>query len=116
MQIHRVVRALILILALSASTASMAQPQQGPGSIRPSENPTESDSVRDFKKEIAKKANKERQEQIRRDTEKLLKLATELKAYVDKTDEHILSLDVLKKAEEIEKLAHSVKEKMKTSY
>jgi hypothetical protein len=72
--------------------------------------------MRKFKKEAAKKANKERQEDIQRDTEKLLKLATELKEYVGKTDENILSLDVVKKAEEIEKLAHTVKEKMKTSY
>jgi len=43
----------------------------------------------------------------------LLKLSVELKEQVDKSDENVLSLDVIKKAEEIEKLAHSVKEKMK---
>jgi hypothetical protein len=32
---------------------------------------------------------------------------------VDKTNEHTLSVDVIKKAEEIEKLAHTVREKMK---
>jgi len=32
---------------------------------------------------------------------------------VDKTNENTLSVEVIKKAEEIEKLAHSVKEKMK---
>jgi hypothetical protein len=32
---------------------------------------------------------------------------------VDKSNEHTLSLDVVKKADEIEKLAKSVKEKMK---
>jgi hypothetical protein len=36
-----------------------------------------------------------------------------LKQSVDKSDENVLSLDVIKKAEEIEKLARSVKEKMK---
>ena len=66
-----------------------------------------------MEKEMAKKANQERQADLRRDTEKLLKLATELKQYVDKTIENVLSLNVLKKAEEIEKLAHSVKDKMK---
>jgi hypothetical protein len=34
---------------------------------------------------------------------------------VDKSNENVLSLDVLKKAEEIEKLAHSVKIKMRGS-
>jgi hypothetical protein len=42
-------------------------------------------------------------------------MATELKDYVDKTNENVLSLEVVKKAEEIEKLAHSVKEKMKAN-
>jgi hypothetical protein len=32
---------------------------------------------------------------------------------VDRTNENMLSVEVLKKAEEIEKLAHSVKDKMK---
>lgn len=64
-------------------------------------------------KEMARRANQERQAQLKRDTEHLLKLATELQEYVDKSNENVLSLSVVKKAEEIEKLAHSVKEKMK---
>ncbi len=67
------------------------------------------------KKDMEKKLNLQRQENIKKDTEKLLELATELKQYVDKTDENTLSLDVIKKADEIEKLAKSVKEKMKGS-
>ena len=63
--------------------------------------------------DIAKKANLQRQAAIKADTDKLLKLAVELKDSVDKSSENVLSLDVLKKAEEIEKLAHSVKDKMK---
>jgi hypothetical protein len=62
---------------------------------------------------MAKRANQERQVELRRDADKLLKLATELKQYVDKTNENVLSLEVLKKSEEIEKLARSVKDKMK---
>jgi len=64
-------------------------------------------------KEMLKKANQERQAQLRRDTERLYQLSTQLKQYVDKSSENTLSLEVIKKAEEIEKLAHSVKEKMK---
>jgi hypothetical protein len=66
-----------------------------------------------MKKEMEKKANERRQADIRRDTERLVKLSTELKEYVDKSNENILSLDVIKKADEIEKLAHSVKTKMR---
>ena len=62
---------------------------------------------------MARERNKERQAALKKDTDKLLELATELKEYVDKTNENMLSLDVIKKAEEIEKLSKSVKEKMK---
>jgi len=58
-------------------------------------------------------ANKERKKQIADDSAKLLKLATDLKAEVDKTNKDTLSLGVIRKADEIEKLAHDVKEKMK---
>jgi hypothetical protein len=60
-----------------------------------------------------KEANKKRQEDIRNDTDKLLQLATELKTAVDKSNEHLLSIDVVRKADEVEHLAHRVKEKMK---
>ena len=75
--------------------------------------PPEEEGRAKLEKEMAKKANQERHADLKRDTEKLLKLATELKEYVDKTNENVLSLNVLKKAEQIEKLAHSVKDKMK---
>ncbi len=64
-------------------------------------------------REMQKRANEDRQAELKKDTEQLLKLATELKAYVDKTNENVLSIDVVKKAEQIEKLAHNVKDKMK---
>ena len=64
-------------------------------------------------RDLAKKFNKERHEALKRDTDKLLQLATELKQYVDKSNENLLSVDVIRKSEEIEKLAHSVKDKMK---
>jgi hypothetical protein len=66
--------------------------------------------------EREKALNKQRQTNLQKDSDRLLQLATELKQYVDKTNEHTLSLDVIKKAEEIEKLARSVKDKMRGSY
>jgi len=57
--------------------------------------------------------NTERQKRLVADTDKLLALATDLKQQVDKTNKNVLSVDVIKKADEIEKLAHSVKERMK---
>jgi len=61
----------------------------------------------------ARARSTERQKKLVADTDKLLELATELKTDVDKTNQNILSMDVIKKADEIEKLAHSVKERMK---
>jgi len=66
-----------------------------------------------IERDQARARNKERQKKLKDDTDKLLQLATELKAYVDKTNENILSVDVIRKTEQIEKLAKSVREKMK---
>lgn len=82
----------------------LAQPQpEEPGPSMPPQ----------IQKDMEKKANEQRQAELKRDTERLLKLTTELKEYVDKSNENVLSLDVIKKAEEIEKLAHSVRTKMR---
>lgn len=61
----------------------------------------------------ARMRNVERQKQLVADTQKLLDLANQLKADVDKSTKDTMSLDVIRKADEIEKLAHNVKEKMK---
>ncbi len=74
--------------------------------------PRDPEEVR-MERDRLKRMNKERHERLKSDTDKLLVLATELKQYVDRTNENTLSLDVLKKAEEIEKLARSVRERMK---
>lgn len=104
----------VATVATILSSPILAQIPQPPSSG--TQRPTPEDDARvKMEKDMAKKANQQRQAELKRDTEKLLKLATELKDYVDKTNENMLSLDVLKKAEEIEKLAHSVKEKMKGS-
>ncbi len=48
-----------------------------------------------------------------RDAERLLMLAEELKAELEKSDYHILSLTTLKKTEEIEKLARRIKSRLR---
>jgi len=112
---------LLFFAALCASTPSFAQPlmqhptppiSAEPGS--PDQTQAEDEKSR-MERDMAKKANEARQAALKKDTDKLVKLSNELKDYVDKSNENILSVDVVKKAEEIEKLAHSVKEKMKGS-
>ena len=89
-------------------------PLHHPGlpTTNPKHLPDDDPTIR-LQKELEKKANAERQLHLKTDTDKLFKLATELKDQVDKSNQNILSLEVIKKAEEIEKLAHSVKEKMR---
>ncbi len=68
-----------------------------------------------MEQEQAKLRNQDRQKKLVADTERLVALANELKSQVDKSNKDTLSLDVVRKADEIEKLARSVKEKMKGS-
>jgi len=56
-----------------------------------------------------------RRKQLADDSARLLNLAVGLKAEVDKTNKDMLSLNVIRKADEIEKLAHSVREKLKSA-
>lgn len=106
----------LLLLSLFALAAPGSGQKRTPPSIGGdlSTAPPGEDEARDeLTRNMAKKANEERHLALKNDADRLLKMAVELKAYVDKSNEHVLSVDVVKKAEEIEKLAHSVKDKMK---
>lgn len=63
--------------------------------------------------ERMKAANDDRHKKLVADVDKLLSLTNELKTDVDKTNKDELSLDVVRKAQEIEKLAHDVQSRMK---
>jgi hypothetical protein len=56
-----------------------------------------------------------KQKQLADDTAKLLQLANELKAELDKSSKDTLSLSVMKKAEQVEKLARKVRDEMKST-
>ena len=56
----------------------------------------------------------ERQKRLVEQTDRLVQLATDLKAQVDKSNKDTLSIQVIKKADEIEKLAHSMKDQLKS--
>ena len=115
--------AFAVLAATLSVTYGQAPGQEGPNPDRPYLLP-EANRLPDKNAQMAlhdvqgKKAsfdaaNGERKRQIADDSARLLKLATDLKSEVDKTSKDTLSLGVIRKAEEIEKLAHSVKEKMK---
>jgi len=105
------------VAAVQSSMPPLQQPTQQP---QPGEPPLfgEPNDPRDpmqrqrlEKMEKARQAD--RQQQLVKDTDKLLDLAKQLKEQVDKSNKDTLSIDVVKKAAEIEKLAKSVKERMR---
>jgi hypothetical protein len=66
-------------------------------------------------KQASESSRTEQQKQLVEANAKLLKLATDLKNEVDKTNLDTLSITIIRKADEIEKLAHSVRLKMKVT-
>jgi hypothetical protein len=96
---------LLLVCVATPCVAQLPAPTQGP--------PQRSDQEEKMRREQEKRMNKQRHEDLKKDTDKILELATQLKDYVDKSNENVLSVDVVKKAEEIEKLSRKVKDKMK---
>jgi hypothetical protein len=70
----------------------------------------------EIQRKQAMAANLQRQADMKRDGEKLAQLTQQLNDYLQNKGEGVMSVDALKKAEQIEKLAHSVKSKMKQSF
>lgn len=86
---------------------SQAAPQNG--SAAPPPDSTDQKMLA----KMARERNAERQKDLVKDADQLLNLAKELKAEVDKSDKDELSLSVVNTAAKIEKLAKSVKERMR---
>jgi hypothetical protein len=108
-----------MAIPASAAAAQQAQPNANkpiPAPIliaQPDANAQMKMHEQTAKQQNLDAANAERKKQIADVSAKLLKLATDLKIEVDKTDKDTLSLTVVQKADEIERLAHNVKEKTK---
>ena len=115
-------RSLLLILSgLAGDVAFGSQeiPGQNP-STRPRQRPPgdasdDNSTNPDAAPHTANKAMLEqRQKDIKKEVERLYKLASELKDEVEKTDATtVLSLPMVRKAEEIEKLAKQIKDNAK---
>jgi ATP-dependent helicase/DNAse subunit B len=108
---------LLTVLLLFAATAARLKGQQRPDLTPPMTMGDRNETDARFRDELRRKQEKElnlqRQQRIKKDTDRLLELATELKQNVDKSNENTLSLDVVHKADEIEKLAREIKQKMR---
>jgi hypothetical protein len=121
---------MLLLLGAGMRTSPVAaqqhQPSQ-PGSIPPVSQPQGSphmpglstvdnapDPMKDaMHEQMLRDANVQRHKKMLDDANKMVQLSNELKADVEKTQKDELSLEVLKKAAEVEKLAHDVQQRMK---
>jgi len=98
----------------SISLAASQQPAQGSEAQPPvAQAPATAEAKADTSKPTTPQTPQ--QKQLADDTAKLLALANELKAELDKSSKDTLSLSVIKKAEQVEKLAHKVRDEMKAS-
>lgn len=96
----------ILILGSSASAQQSPPPASSAATTSANEN--------ESKDQAAKKPltpEEQKRADLRADTEKLYKLTQELKAEVEKSNKDTLSVSVVKKAQEVERLAKSIKER-----
>ena len=99
-------------------TGNLAAQSQPPGRPHPPQPP---DAAQDTDEQAplpgksqTKMLLESNEKDIKKNVEKLYQLATDLKEEIEKTDtSKVLSLTLVKKAEEIEKLAHDIKTRAK---
>lgn len=113
-------RGFLTLLACAGTAVVMrAQSERGQGKptgrpLPPDPSPEADASGSTTEKSPAKMALEANEKDIKKNIEKLFQLATDLKAEVEKTDSsQVLSLAMVKKAEEIEKLAREIKTRAK---
>ena len=109
---------LVLMLLMSAPSWAQVDPcNQEIPAMRQHGRPRAAEADDTQREEMRRKQqqemNQQRQESLKKDTEELFNLASQLKANVDKSTQNTLSVDVIRTAQQIEKLAKSVRERMK---
>jgi hypothetical protein len=104
------------LLTAGLATRFAGEPARGQNPSLPQDKKTTPDTTPEnpLAPPAEKRMLEENEKDIKKKVEKLYELATELKAEVDKTDSSkVLSLNLVRKAEEIEKLAHDIKNRSK---
>ncbi len=121
----RLVLRLALLLALPCGLTPSQSQQTGTGQLsnhplrglnengNPNANGDSGDPI--YQQKRLRQLNVAQHKSMVSDTDKLLKLVTELNAEISSTSPASLTPEQLRKVAEIEKLAHSVKDKMRSS-
>jgi hypothetical protein len=107
--------AIVGVTLVTAGSVNVSGGQMLPASTLPWANQMPGMSQPDIMRHLEQRRMliSDRQKHLVADTDKLLALTTALKEQVYESNKDILSLDMVKKADEIEKLAHSVKQRIK---
>ena len=101
---------LLLASGLPAALMDSSIHAQAGGAAPPPPKPAQRDEDTDEPKIDSKVLLEANQKDIKKSVERLFQLANELKTEVEKTDSvQVLSVPMIKKAEEIEKLAKSIR-------
>jgi hypothetical protein len=98
----------VILSAVSAGLSGQSATSPATGSVSPLSSaaaPVSPPATADMRSD--------RQKALAQQAQRLVDMATELKVQVDKTNKNILSLEVVRKAEEIETFAHHMKEQAK---
>jgi len=105
----------LLMAGVATGFAGIQAPVQNP-SVPPDKRPGTPDTALETPSlpSADKRLLEENEKDIKKKVEKLYDLATELKAEVEKTDSSkVLNMNLVRKAEEIEKLARDIKNRSK---
>ena len=110
MESRRKFLTILLASGLPIVAMNSSMHAQGGGGAQPSPKPVLKDEDTEEPKIDSKAMLEANQKDIKKSVERLFHLASDLKAEVEKTDSvQVLSVPMLKKAEEIEKLAKSIR-------
>jgi hypothetical protein len=122
---NRIAAALLPVVALAASGQSSQSPRLGNRSFiqavaarTPAPDPldalqTELEGTPPGQQRNTEAINEARRKLLTAESARLLELAADLRQEIEKTGKDMLSVNAIRKANEIEKLAKDVKEKMK---
>jgi peptidoglycan hydrolase CwlO-like protein len=105
----------LLLAGVSSNLLAHQLPGQNPPhpTPNPGQNPPD-ESAPPALPDAEKKMLENNDKDMKKKVEQLYKLASELKDQVEKTDSSkVLNLELLKKAEEIERLAHDIRSRSK---
>lgn len=102
--------ATLLCLSPAGTSQSAGVNQGGPAIVHaPADPSTMPHGTSEAAAKVEQMRRAERQRRVAADTAKLVELSNQLKSEIDNTPKDQLSVDILRKANEIEKTAHDLK-------